>query len=177
MDRLVTQMLALARLESRSSADAPVLWTHAVHWPTLVQQVINDCLPLADRRHIEMACEWPPEPDAALPLFGDSPLLTVMLRNLLDNAVRYAPEGSLVMLRFSTNQLTVDNDGPALDQATLARLGERFYRPDGQMESGSGLGVSIIRRIADLHGLQVQFSPGAGGLGMQAQVSAVQPTA
>jgi two-component system sensor histidine kinase QseC len=132
---------------------------------------MSDCLPLAERRRVELACEGleggrrPP-----LPLRGDAALLTVLLRNLLDNAVRYAPEGSTVLLRFSEEALEVENDAEPLPEAQLARLGERFYRPDGQEEIGSGLGLSIVQRIAALHGMAVSFARGADGRGLRVRV-------
>ena len=67
-----------------------------------------------------------------MPLHGDADLMAVLLRNLLDNAVRYAPEGSTVRLRFGADQLRVENDGAALSAEVLAHLGERFHRVDGQ---------------------------------------------
>jgi two-component system sensor histidine kinase QseC len=80
----------------------------------------------------------------------------LLLRNLLDNAVRYAPEGSAVTLRFERERVAVENAVPAgFDATQLVTWGERFHRPDGQAESGSGLGVSIARRIAELHGLSL----------------------
>ncbi|MES2944385.1 MAG: sensor histidine kinase N-terminal domain-containing protein, partial [Pseudomonadota bacterium] len=147
MDRLVTQMLALARVEARAQnplqPGAAAHWTHTLNWPVVVEQAISDCLPLADRRNIDIACEWPDPPGQALAIPGDQYLMTILLRNLLDNAVRYAPANTLVKLLFTPTSLAIHNEGAALGPAELARLGERFYRPDGQRESGSGLGVSI----------------------------------
>ncbi len=167
MDRLVTQMLALARLD----AAAQPLPTAAVGWPAIVEAAMNDCLPLAERRRIELACEWPPTGQEPLPLEGDANLLTVLLRNLLDNAVRYAPEASGVTLRFAAGHLEVENAGAPLAPEQLARLGERFQRPDGQAESGSGLGLSIVQRIAALHGLAVAYGAGDGGQGVRVRLS------
>jgi len=102
-----------------------------------------------------------------MPMRGDDQLLTVLLRNLLDNAVRYAPEGSLVTLRIAEDHLEIENDGEPLSADQFSRLGERFHRAAGQQEVGSGLGVSIVRRIAALHGLEPTFSPRADGRGMK----------
>ena len=164
MDRLVTQMLALSRLEATDRLPHP----QPVAWPPLVAQVLGDLLALADRRRIELAVEGEP---AAFALRGDAGLLAVLLRNLLDNAARYAPEGSTVVLRFSPAGLSVHNDGPPLTAETLAHLGERFHRTDGQAESGSGLGISIARRIAALHGLLLHHGAGADGRGVVATIS------
>ncbi|WP_298825365.1 ATP-binding protein [uncultured Piscinibacter sp.] len=167
LDRLVTQMLALSRLEDGSTA----MERQEVDWAAIVEQAMSDCLPTAERRHIELACDWAqPEGRAPLPLLGDAALLTVLLRNLLDNAVRYAPERSAVLLRFSESMLEVENDGKPLPEAQLARLGERFYRPDGQDEIGSGLGLSIVQRIASLHGMTMRLGHRADGRGMRVAV-------
>jgi len=175
MDRLVTQLLALSRLDDTSGGRFEL----PLRWPEVVEAAMSDCLALAERRHIELACDWPeshgrPDPAAALPLRGDTHLMTLLLRNLLDNAVRYAPPQTQVLLRFGADRLEVHNAGPALDTTTLQRLGERFYRPDGQEERGSGLGVSIAQRIAELHGLKLAYGAGPDGLGVVATVRRAQ---
>ena len=169
MDRLVTQMLALARLDAGPGALRSTERL-AIDWRRLVEQVIVDLLPLAERRRAEIACEWPADGSAARPLRGDPELLALLLRNLLDNALRYGPPGGTVSLIFSATELRVENGGDALPAQQLARLGERFYRPDGQNELGSGLGVSIARRIAELHGLSLGYGPRPGGDGMSARL-------
>jgi two-component system sensor histidine kinase QseC len=85
------------------------------------------------------------------------------VRNLLDNAVRYSPRGSVVDVTLDARSFTVRDNGPAFLPA-LARIGERFYRPPGQDATGSGLGLSIVRRIAALHGMRVSLSNAEGGL-------------
>ena len=167
MDRLVAQMLALARLEATDRLPA----RRAIEWPRLVEQAMSDVLPLAERRRIELACEWPPAGQPVFALGGDADLLAVLLRNLLDNAVRYAPEGSAVTLRFDRDGLSVENGGPPPAPGMLAHLGERFHRADGQAESGSGLGVSIAQRVAQLHGLRLGYGAGAGGQGVVARLA------
>lgn len=177
LDRLVTQMLALSHLESAVEPSGQLSMTKPVQWPPVVEQAISDCLTVAERRHIELACEWPPEGVQPMPLIGDANLLNVLLRNLLDNAVRYAPAGSLVTLRMLPDRLEVDNDGEPLPASQIARMGERFYRPEGQQESGSGLGVSIVQRIAALHGLAVVIGARTDGSGVQVTLRPIKQTA
>jgi two-component system sensor histidine kinase QseC len=177
LDRLVTQMLALSHLESAVASSGQLSMATPVQWPEVVEQAISDCLPVAERRHIELACEWPPEGVKPLPIKGDANLLNVLLRNLLDNAVRYAPTGSLVTLRVLSDRLEVDNDGEPLPAAQTARMGERFYRPEGQQEFGSGLGVSIVQRIAALHGLAVVFGARPDGSGVQVTLRTISQPA
>lgn len=169
LDRLVTQMLSLSRVESRGGT---LNDGQEIDWPPIVEQAVNDCLALSGRRDVEMSVEWPKAGGKPpFPLIGDASLLTVMLRNLLDNAVRYAPRGSTVLLRMRDDGLSVENDGEPISQALLSRLGERFYRPDGQEEGGSGLGVSIVTRVAEQHGLIARWRAGADGRGLVAEVA------
>lgn len=167
MHRLVTQLLALSRLEAtdRLTHCAPIDWTR------LVQTATNDVYALMERRRIELVCAWPSQGTPIFPLQGDADLLGALLRNVLDNAARYAPEGSTVTVRFSAEGFTVENEGPPLTPEALAQLGERFHRPAGHTEGGSGLGISIAQRIAALHGLTLRYRTGANGQGVVAQLS------
>ena len=168
MTRLVDQLLRLSRLETIDV----LARAEPLNWQALAEQAMSDTLPLAERRQIELACEWPPEPQNPPDWRGDGQLLAVLLRNLLDNAVRYAPEGSTVTLRLTPSGVLVDNAGEPLPAEQLQRLGERFYRPEGQAEPGSGLGVSIAQRIAALHGLVLSYHPRADGSGVVAELTA-----
>lgn len=160
--RVVDQLLMLARLEA---ADAPPRRPLAL--AELARQAVAD------------AAEQTPSAGAALGLdvvapaqaTGDAVLTQVLLRNLLDNALRYSPPGSPVAVTVDGGspggwQLTVEDGGPGLDAEGLARLGQRFQRGSGTAASGSGLGWSIVRRIAALQGWQVEAdrSPTLGGL-------------
>lgn len=168
MTRLVTQLLLLSRIEAAQGLDRP----QTINWPTVVQQSFNDVLSLAQRRQIELACTWPPHPQTPWPLKGDADLIGILLRNLLDNAVRYSPPGSTVTLSLEADALRIHNEGPPLSDDILAHLGERFHRPDGQDEAGSGLGISIAQRVAALHGLRLHFSAGEGGQGVRVSIMA-----
>jgi two-component system sensor histidine kinase QseC len=165
LSALVGQLLALARLEHLEALSAP----KDVRWDRVMEQVLSDCLPQADRRGSEIDCTWPDPGTPVFPLQGDEGLLAVMLRNLVENAVRYAHHGGHVQVAFESDRLKVEDDGPGVAEQALGRLGDRFYRPPGQAQSGSGLGLSIVRRIAQLHGLAVQISRRAEG-GLQVVV-------
>jgi two-component system sensor histidine kinase QseC len=109
------------------------------------------------------------------PLQGNPELLRILLRNLLDNAVRHTAAGTTVQVGLDvaerTISLSVRDDGPGISEQELSRVSERFYRPADTQASGSGLGLSIVRRIAEVHGAEVAFGRAAGGRGLQVTVS------
>jgi two-component system sensor histidine kinase QseC len=172
MDRLVTQMLALSQVESATALPRAT----EVRWQAVVEQAMSDCLPLAGRRHMELACEWPQANRIPMPLLGDEHLLALLLRNLLDNALRYGTAGTQVTVRFGEDRLEVENEGTPLTAPQREHLGERFRRDETQPESGSGLGVSIVQRIARLHGLSVNFGACDDGQGVKAVVRYATPS-
>ncbi|MEN5284155.1 quorum sensing histidine kinase QseC [Serratia marcescens] len=149
--RLVDQLLTLSRLDSLSDLAelAPIDWNELVTM-TLAEQDRQ-----AHAAGVTLRYEHRGTPP---PRQGETLLLSLLLRNLLDNAVRYTPQGGAVTVTLSERSLTVEDDGPGVTTEHLARLGERFYRPPGQEQTGSGLGLSIVQRIAGLHGLQVSFA-------------------
>jgi len=165
LSRLVSQLLALASVESRG---APA-FTEGVDWRRVIEQALSDCLPLLDGTGTEVTVAWP-EDGVPLPLTGDEALLAMLVRNLVENALRYSPHGSLVTLRFTTNSLVIEDQGTGLDPEQLTRLGDRFYRPAGQGQAGSGLGISIVQRVAELHGLEVRFSNRDDGPGLRVTI-------
>jgi two-component system, OmpR family, sensor histidine kinase QseC len=153
LGRLVDQLLALAAIDNR----AATAFTHLVRWETVVEQALSDCMPLIEQTGNDVEVKWPAA-GRALPIVGDELLLALMLRNLVDNALRYAPAGTDVVVRFDTDELVVEDSGPGLAPAMRERLGDRFHRPPGQSQPGSGLGVSIVMRVAALHDLDVTFA-------------------
>lgn len=154
--RLVDQLLTLSRLDSLSDLAelAPIDWNDLVTM-TLAEQDRQ-----AHAAGVTLRYEHRGTPP---PRQGETLLLSLLLRNLLDNAVRYTPQGGVVTVTLSERSLTVEDDGPGVTVEHLARLGERFYRPPGQEQTGSGLGLSIVQRIAGLHGLQISFANRSAG--------------
>jgi len=100
---------------------------------------------------------------------GNSQTLNIMLRNLLDNAIRYISEHGRILIRLAHENgkiiLTIDDDGPGIAEEMTAHVFNRFYRIRTGDEKGSGLGLSIAKRIADLHGAEIRLAPSElGGL-------------
>ena len=161
--RLVDQLLTLSRLDSLDNLDD----VEPITLADLLQSAVLDI--------------WHPAQQAGIDirLFNHAPqvkrqgqplLLSLLVRNLLDNAIRYSPRGSVVDVTLDARSFSVRDNGPGVDPEVLARIGERFYRPPGQNATGSGLGLSIVRRIAALHGMHVSLSNAAEG-GFEVKVS------
>ncbi len=154
---LVEQMLTLSRLEA-----APAQAMAIVDLAALARRVLADgAAPALDKQQqLELVAPQ------AVQVQGIEPLLQVLLRNLLDNAVRYAPAGALARISVHIGELIVEDSGAGVPAAALAQLGQRFHRVLGSGEAGSGLGLSIVQRIARVHGAQLRLdaSPTLGGL-------------
>jgi len=159
---LVDSLLTLARLDPLARTQ---LGRQAVALPPLFEQLQGEYAMEAAQRGIALALRC--ELDAVA---ADPHMLGIMLRNLLGNALRYCPAGSrveIVAIRHAgRNRIAVRDDGPGVDEASRRRLTERFFRVLGQEEGGSGLGLSIVQRIADLHGIALDFGPGLDGRGL-----------
>lgn len=154
--RLVDQLLTLSRLDSLSD----LAELTPIDWNDLVTMTLAEQDRQAHAAGVMLRYEHRGTPP---PRQGETLLLSLLLRNLLDNAVRYTPQGGVVTVTLSERSLTVEDDGPGVTAEHLARLGERFYRPPGQEQTGSGLGLSIVQRIAGLHGLQISFANRSAG--------------
>jgi two-component system sensor histidine kinase QseC len=106
---------------------------------------------------------------------GDPGLLRILMRNLIDNAIRYSPSGSTVRVSVGASEgaaeFSVNDQGPGIPAAARPLVWERFYRVLGTGEMGSGLGLSIVKRIAELHGAEVLLTEGEGGKGLRVAVT------
>ncbi len=154
--RLVDQLLMLARLET---ASAPTPSSSAsVDLSATARRVAAELAPTAMARHQTLELEA----QAPCPVAGEETLIGVLVRNLIDNAMRYSPEnaqvGVSVAIESGQTVLRVEDSGKGMTEPEMARLGERFFRVLGSEQPGSGLGWSIVKRIAAVFGAQVQVS-------------------
>jgi two-component system, OmpR family, sensor kinase len=132
-------------------------------------------VPLADARSIDLGVA------AAQPasVEGDADALRTLLRNLVDNAVRYSPSGGRVDVTVeapvpgtpSGTRLTVSDEGPGIAPEERARVLDRFYRRPGTEPAGSGLGLAIVKAIAESHRASLTLTDGPGGKGLSVVVS------
>lgn len=162
--RLVEQLLTLSRLEA---AALPAM--AAVDLSALARQVVAGLAPKAVGKKQTLALQA----DEPCLMSGNETLLGVLVRNLVDNAVRYSPPSARIQVAVERQHgqvvLSVEDSGPGLGEGERQRLGERFFRVMGNLESGSGLGWSIVRRIAAVHQMDVQVGASAelGGLAVR----------
>jgi two-component system sensor histidine kinase QseC len=148
--RLVEQLLTLSRIEADAAPQA-----RSVDLGTLARGVVAELASAAVAKGQSVQLDAAPECIVA----ADEILLRVLVRNLVDNAVRYSPRGSRVEVSVTRSSdavaISVEDSGPGLPEDQLRRLGERFFRLPGSDESGSGLGWSIVRRTATALGASV----------------------
>jgi len=166
--RLVEQLLSLARQESRSEP-AKV----QVALDQLAREVVTELIPVSDAKSIDLGIS---ESQPAV-VVGDPDALRTLLRNLVDNAVRYTPPAGRVDVAVQCSGtparavLRVLDSGPGIPPEDRSRVFDRFYRRPGTSPPGSGLGLSIVNSIATAHAATVTLESGPAGVGLAATVS------
>jgi two-component system OmpR family sensor kinase/two-component system sensor histidine kinase QseC len=118
---------------------------------------IADVHALAAQRGIELSLAA----DASVTVEGDADALRILVRNLVDNAVRYGPAGGRVIVRIDASgarpRLAVEDEGPGIPPAERDRAFDRFFRRPEAGEGGTGLGLAIVKAIADRHHAQIRL--------------------
>ena len=170
--RLVEQLLALARAEP----GGPALALQALDLSELVRSVLADCVPFALAQGSELSLFA----DAPVAVWGEPAALAALVRNLVDNALRYGGPAGCVELRVSQASgasgggaqplLQVDDNGPGIPAEERERVFDRFYRRDPGATAGSGLGLAIVRNVAVQHGAQITLGDSPLG-GLQVRLS------
>lgn len=160
--RLVEQLLTLARSEPDATQ------AETLDLAELAREALAEVAPLALARDTRLELHAP----TPAPLHGDRASLMAMVRNLADNAVRYAPRGARVDVDVTSAQgetlLCVDDSGAGIPADERERVFARFYRRGNEDAAGSGLGLAIVRSVAERHGAQVQLGDSPlGGLRVQ----------
>ncbi|MEK7438731.1 MAG: ATP-binding protein, partial [Pseudomonadota bacterium] len=159
---LVQQLLTLARLDpDELGSKAEVCDLQA-----LAGKSVAELAPYALSKNIEIDLAE----GAAVETMGHAGLIAILLRNLIDNAIRYSPAGGSVHVRAARDgqaaTLTVIDQGPGIPADERDKVGQRFYRVLGSEEYGSGLGLSIVKRIAELHDASLSLEDGPQGKGL-----------
>jgi two-component system, OmpR family, sensor histidine kinase QseC len=159
--RVVEQLLMLSRLEAEAPRSRAAVDLSLVAQAAVAELAVTG---IAKQQNVSFTAG----PDVTVE--GDETLLTALCRNLVDNAIRYSPQGARIEVRVRRHEgrvlLVVEDGGRGMPDEDLGRLGQRFFRAEGTEASGSGLGWSIVQRIAAAHGATVQArnSPRLGGL-------------
>lgn len=160
LQRIFDALLRIARIEV--GRDTPV--REALDLSTLLHEAVELYAPVAEQRRIAVTVAAPP----VAPMRGDRHLLFQAICNLLDNALKYTPEGGAVTVSLGidagTMRLDVRDTGPGVPAEHRARLGERFFRADpASGADGHGLGLALVRAIARHHQGSLEFPAVAQG--------------
>jgi two-component system OmpR family sensor kinase len=161
--RLVEQLLVLARQEASAANGAA---TRPVDLAELARRTVGDLVGLAQAKDVDLGLQ---HADSVL-IDGQPDALHILLRNLVENAVKYTPGGGTVDIAVRADKdratISVEDSGPGIPPEERERVFDRFYRVAGSEAAGSGLGLAIIKAIADRHGatLTLDKSERLGGL-------------
>jgi two-component system sensor histidine kinase KdpD len=163
LDALIGEAVEMAEI------DANVVQVHAVqqHTRTLIEHAVEESQAALGRHHVVITVE---EPDA--PVWFDPHLLGRVFRHLIENAARYSPAESRIVLRSwragDRLKFSVEDDGPGIDPVDLPLIFEKFYRGKraGKAGNGTGMGLAIARAIVIAHGgsIEVNSKLGQGAL-------------
>ena len=151
--RLVEQLLALSRLET--SIQTGQIVAESLNWKFLCEQ-------LADEYRYDIAAKklslQISENGQGLFAKGNPVLVELMLRNLLDNAIKYSPQEAKIAINIGNSYIEVRNTDVQIKPQDLVKLGQRFFRVAGQNEKGNGIGLSIVKCIADFYACNLTFA-------------------
>ena len=169
LTRLIEQLLALARVEELGTPSTPV------RLDALARDVVAALAPAAIAAGGDLALETAGPVECA----GNASLLEAALRNLLDNALRHGGSGVNVRVSVQPDEsgctLLVQDDGAGVAADSIGRLGNRFERADAAPDTGSGLGLALVERIARWHGGSLSFEPGSDGRGLSVTLRLPRP--
>lgn len=154
---LVNDLLTLSHLETQDPLHKEIILNEP-----FLQKIIQSFEPLATSKNIilKTSIHYPH-------IFADEKKLELAVRNLLDNAIKYTPEGGKVWIEVSEGKIVVEDSGIGIPSSHLPRIFERFYRVDSGRSrdmGGTGLGLAIVKHVAILHegNISVESQPNLG---------------
>lgn len=165
---VVQQLLTLSRLVPEASSMEDLT---EINLTKTAAETIAQIAPMAVEKNIDIELSSPNE---NITLIGNITALRILIRNLVDNAIRYTPKGGMVRVAILSEPqliiLRVTDTGPGIPAELRSRVFERFYRVLGSSSSGSGLGLAIVQQIARLHRAEVKLGSPPNGIGLQVEV-------
>jgi two-component system sensor histidine kinase QseC len=170
--RLVSQLLSLMRSDAAPAAASQ----QPLRLDELAQERLAALGAIAQQRGVELELEAP----AAVTIAGERQGLITLIDNLVENAIKYSPPGSSVVVQVTAGRagearLSVEDAGPGIPVALRERVFERFYRAPDQTQSGSGLGLAIVRSVAEVHHATVSLGEPGGHPGLRVCVDFSPP--
>jgi signal transduction histidine kinase len=145
---LVEQLLSLARLQNQTFKLLPTDLSECL------QQEIHELAPLSARKGQSLNLNIAED----VLVMGNADTLSMLLRNLIDNAIKYTPDNEEINISLThQGQLNITDTGPGIQDKDKVRVFERFVRTDKTGKTGSGLGLSIATWIAGIHGVSIQL--------------------
>lgn len=164
---IVTQLLTLSSISQEEGLND----IHPVNLHKLTAEILTYLVPIALEKKIDIELAPPPEDSKIL---GNDIALGILIRNLVDNAIRYTPpKGAITVFIIDINSsilLRIIDTGPGIPVELRERVFDRFYRIVGTAQTGSGLGLAIIKQIAELHHAQITLNTPANGIGLQIDI-------
>lgn len=164
---VVAQLLMLSRLGQEEELSD----VHPVDLHKLTVEILTFLVPIALEKQIDIELAQPP---ARTVIIGNDTALGILIRNIVDNAIRYTPIQGSVKVSIINQQsaiiLRVEDTGPGIPPELRERVFERFYRVLGTQASGSGLGLAIVSQIAFLHHATLSLNTPQNGIGLQFDV-------
>lgn len=159
---LVSQLLTLARLDPQAS----IIDAAPVELGRVIAETLAEMSKHAEQKNVHLEFERP----AATIVRGDATYLAVLARNLVENAIQFSPPGGGVLVRVAQDErgitLSITDSGIGVQEAERDKIFARFYRVPDSPGFGSGLGLSIVKHIVDLHSATIEAASGANGRGL-----------
>jgi len=163
---LIEQLLSLSRQDAPQRAMA----REAIDIEVLLRESVSQLMVLADARRVDVGFEGSITPVVSAPAAE----LRSVFDNLIDNALRYAPEGGVVDVRLHEVEghavVDVLDNGPGIPESAMGRVFDRFFRVPGAAAGGSGLGLAIARTAAERNGMRIELRNRDDGPGLMARV-------
>ena len=161
-ERLIDRLLELSAIEGRASLEKP----EELDFHAIVARAIDQARPLADAAHVILTASADGAPATVR---GDAFILRAAVSNLLENAIDFSPPGTAVGIAVSATDsriiLTIRDHGPGIPEYAREKIFERFYslRHHAAKRKGTGLGLTLVREAAELHGGTITLEPADGG--------------